>query len=538
MNWAKIAKRILLFGAAVVILVVGAAYIVIHTTAFNRFVLEKVVEQAQEATGSQVEIRSMQIHWDHLGVDLYGVVIHGSGPQTGPPFLTADHIGVGLKIISILRKKVDLRELIIDNPSLDLRINARGDSNLPKPASSKPSTNPVDTLFTLAIGHLVVNSGTIRYNDQRVPLAVDLRDLHSDISYGLLSGTYKGSLNYDQGTLLLQAYSSIQHSAQLNFTASRTEFDVEPLSLTSGQTRLSAHLKLKNYENPYIEGTYEGTVSTPEIALILKNSSLPAGRVALNGSLKYQYAPDQTFLSSTTVTGQVSSDQLGIQVGRASTNVRAVKGSFVLEKGNLQIPGLEADLLQGHLKAQGDMRDLAGKPSTRLTANVKNVSLEAVNNALPRSSYDRLHFVGTANLDVQASWPSSINDIVAHTRVTISSPQKRANPRTIPLSGLLDVRYDGTHDTIAFAQSHLQTGSTQVSLTGTVSKQSNLSVQANTADLREITALVSELQAATATGTSTPSPTSRSSRLSALFRPSFWRCQKSAASGNADGKQR
>src|ERR1700722_19360677 len=82
MNWAKIAKRTLMIGAAVVLLLVGAAYIIIHTAAFNRFVLQQVVEQAQEATGSRVEIRSMQIHWDHLGVDLYGVVIHGNARQS------------------------------------------------------------------------------------------------------------------------------------------------------------------------------------------------------------------------------------------------------------------------------------------------------------------------------------------------------------------------------------------------------------------------------------------------------------------------
>ena len=189
----------------------------------------------------------------------------------------------------------------------------------------------------------------------------------------------------------------------------------------------------------------------------------------------------------------------------ASTIAQSVKGSFSVDKGNLHVPSLEADLLHGHLKAQGDMIDLAGRSSTRVTAALNGVSLEALNGALPPGSYDRLHLVGNANIEAQAAWPARIENVVAHAHVAITTPQQQPSPQSIPLNGVLDVRYDGPHDTIAFGQSHLQTGSTQVSLTGTVSKQSNLMVQANTRDLREVSALVSEISAVTSSS-SVPTP--------------------------------
>ena len=136
MRWAKAVRTTLLIVVGAIVLLIGAAYVIFHTTAFNRFVLAKLVQQAEQATGSRVDIRSMEIHWDKLDVDLYGLVIHGKEAASAPPFFQADHVGVGLKIVSILRKKVDVRELVVDRPALDLRVNAKGQTNIPKPASS------------------------------------------------------------------------------------------------------------------------------------------------------------------------------------------------------------------------------------------------------------------------------------------------------------------------------------------------------------------------------------------------------------------
>lgn len=495
-----------LIGAGVIVILAGAAYVTVHTSAFNRFALQEVVEEARRAAGSPVEIRSMEIHWSRLGVDLYGIVIQGQG-DTQPPFLRADHLEVGLKIISILRRKVDLRELVIDRPALNLRVNAQGQTNLPKPASrNSSSSSPVNTLFDLAIGHLVINSGEFHYNDRAVPVSVDLRGFQVDASYGPLAGTYRGSLAYNHGQVSVRDFNPIGHDARMNFTVSRSQLDFDPLTVVAGETRVTARGKLANYESPNVQFTYESSVSTPQLARILKISELPAGQVAVTGFARYQYAAEQPFLRSILANGQISAPRLGVQIERASTEARAVKGSFALEKGNLHVAALEAGLLQGHLRAKGDVLDLAGHTSTRLTASLNEISLEAVNQALPPGSYDRLHFAGNVNIDAEASWPSRIDDVVAHARVLIVSPTKPLDAESIPLNGMLDIRYDGPHKTVDFAQSHLQTGSTQVSLVGRVSKQSNLAVQANTTDLREVTALVSEIGAATSTSSRPATP--------------------------------
>src|SRR5579884_4058041 len=111
MNWGKIVKRTLLVAAGVIVLLAGAAYVIVHTKAFSNYVLEKVVQEAESATGSRVTIRSMQINWTKLAVDIYGLVIEGKGAPPEPPFLQANHLMVDLKIVSVLRHKVDLSAL-------------------------------------------------------------------------------------------------------------------------------------------------------------------------------------------------------------------------------------------------------------------------------------------------------------------------------------------------------------------------------------------------------------------------------------------
>jgi translocation and assembly module TamB len=498
-NWKKKILAMLLVMMGIAAALAGAAYIIVHTRVFTRFVLAKVIRQSESATGGRVAINRMEIHWSKLGVDFYDFAVYGHQGTSQPPLLRASHLGIGLKIVSMIRRKIDLSEIVLDEPVLDLRVNAKGETNWPSFLSSGEPSDPVGTAFDMAIGRLVVNAGQIYYNDQQLPLSADLRDFRTDVRFSIPAREYKGSLGYDHGRIVAKDFNPVEHGAQLKFVASRSELNVDPLVLTTGNSRFTAHLRLTDYTNPEIQGNYGAILFTQEIAQILKTPSLPAGQVSASGALHYRTVPNASFLDSAYVDGRLSSPRLRLQSGQVSADAKSVRGSFQLEKGNLRIQDFEADLLQGHLNADGEVRDVAGRSSTHLAAVLKGVSLEAVSNALPPGSYNRLRFTGRAGGDVEAAWSGSFQAIVAHSHITIVPPLRvKTTNGQIPLSGAIDVRYDGARDTASFGQSHLQTGATQLSLSGTLSKQSNVTVQANTSDLREVSALISEIQAATA----------------------------------------
>ncbi len=507
MSWKKKVGIALVVILAVLVLLAGAVYFYVQTPAFNRFALNKIVEETQAATGARMRIGRVDIHWRKLGVDFYNVILYGRQGETAPPLLRADHLGVGLKIVSFLKRDVDLAEIILDRPVLNLRVDAKGQTNIPQSNGSKNTANPVDTLFKMAIGHVLVTNGQIDYNDQQTPLIADLSYFRADIKFGFFSRNYTGSVAYSRGRIVAGSFNPIEHSAQLDFAATPSQLDLNPVTISAGKSHITAHAILFDYNNPRVQGTYDAIILTPELATILKEPSIPSGQVAATGSLRYQNQPGRSFLASLYADGRIASPELLVRSGGIATSAKSVRGAFTLENGNLRVPNLDADLFQGHVNANAQISDLTGKAATRINATVRNVSLDRVTDTLPRGSYERVRATGQVNAQAQASWSGTIDNIQAQAHVTIVSPAaKQPSGSVIPLNGVLDVRYDGARSTIAFGQSHLQTGATQLALSGTVSKQSNLSVQANTTDLHELSALITEIGAATAKPSASTQP--------------------------------
>jgi uncharacterized protein involved in outer membrane biogenesis len=244
-------------------------------------VLTKVIQQAEAATGAPVSIKRMDIHWKKLGVDFYDFAINGTAGATEPPLFRANHLGIGLKIVSVLKRKIDLSEIVLDEPVLDLQINAHGATNIPAPRSSNSPSNPVNTAFDMAIGHVLINAGRIYYNDRQIPLSADLSDFQANVKFSVLAGQYQGSLGYDRGRIVAKDFDPVEHAAQLKFAASRSELDIAPIILTVENSRLTARATLVNYASPVIQGGYDAVVYTQEIGRILKSPSPARSAIAV-----------------------------------------------------------------------------------------------------------------------------------------------------------------------------------------------------------------------------------------------------------------
>ncbi len=80
------------------------------------------------------------------------------------------------------RKKWYLSEVTIDHAVAQIRVDANGNNNLPKPQQSS-SSNGVQTLFDLAIRHAVLERGEIYYNDRQSALDADLHDVTLNAAY-------------------------------------------------------------------------------------------------------------------------------------------------------------------------------------------------------------------------------------------------------------------------------------------------------------------------------------------------------------------
>ena len=493
--------------AAAVLVLALAAIVVIHTSRFQHFVLAQIEQKAQASLGARLTIERMAINWRLFTIDFYGITLHGKEGASEAPLLAADHLRVRLKILSVMRRKVDLEEIVFDQPVAHLRIDRDGNSNLPQSpsASGKPGAS-IDNLLDLAIRHVELNSGQIYYNDRQSPLTAELHDFHTQIRFVPVINEYRGELGYGDGRLTAKTFRPVSHRLQLNFVVSRSGIVADPATVATEKSTLNIHAKLTNYERARIEGTYDGVLSTIELSRFLDSPSIPAGEVALTGNLRYMSEPNQSAVDSAYLDGRISSSRLVVTAGSMQAIPKAIHAQFRLRDGNLVVSNAEADLLGGHIGANYEMTHVSGDSHSRLEAFVRNVSLEAMNSAARIQNRRTAQVSGNVDGTIGAAWTSSLKDGAARAHFVIRSPSQPVVGRTaIPLDGRIDVNYDGKQNTVSFGQSYVRTGDTTVSVTGVLSKRSRLDVQASTGNLHEVVALVSAFENSSATTNAAPS---------------------------------
>src|SRR5579859_4822866 len=127
-----------------------AALLTLHSSRFHRYVLQTIVQNAQQATGGRAEVGDYTFRWSGLRVDLYRVALHGTEPATSAPLIWVDHIAAGLRLGSWRGTKVYLNDAEIDHPVVHFLVDDSGHTNLPEPPPS-PSGGQSTDVFDLAV---------------------------------------------------------------------------------------------------------------------------------------------------------------------------------------------------------------------------------------------------------------------------------------------------------------------------------------------------------------------------------------------------
>ena len=471
-----------------------AAIVFLRSSAFHRFVLAQIVERASQATGSRVEVGDFQFRWSGLTVDLYRIVLHGSEAASHPPLLMVDHLMVGLKIISLWRRKVDVNEIVIDHPALHFSVDQNGRSNLAlPPKSAGGGSSP--SIFDLAVGHFVVNQGELNYRDRQIPLDGEVHDLHAEISFESAKTEYDGTLGYRDGRVQVGAFNPVEHGLEVRFGATPAGMTFDSLVLNAGASIISAQARLQNYDNPAVDGSYQADVSTQEIGKILKATPFPVGQVSAQGTVHYQNHADQSFLDNLLIAGQFRSKALALNMPQARANVRAVSGDYRLSGGTLEARNVRADVLGGRVSGELTLTHLSERPAAKVTAAIHDVSLEAVSAATNTTALRRAAISGSLNGKIEGTWEGSGQNVQLHADATIaaSAPAQQSaesGQNVIPLQGDVHLAYAGRTGMIALSRSRLATSHSSLILDGSTGRRSSLNIQAQSDDLREVDQIV------------------------------------------------
>jgi len=486
-------------GVLALVIAIGAAagYFYLRSRGFREFAMRKIVAQADRATGGRTQIGGLDFTLSTLTAHLYNVVIRGTEPAGAPPLLQLDKLTVGLKIRSVLHRKISLSELIIEHPVAYLEVYRDGKNNLPNPPpnQARGSTN----VFDLAVGHVALIRGEAIYQDKKIPVDADLYDLGTDVTFESLATRYSGSISYDNGHLHYGQYAPLPHSLNAKFTATPSLLSVESATMKVASSTATLHANLTNYSNPTISGDYDLHIHTQDFAAMSPQIK-PSGDLILTGKIDYQGEPNQPTLRSITVEGHIGSDNLLAVSSRGRINLRKLQGKYQLANGSLRATGVEAELFNGRFNADLNMKDLDITPTSRVRAALHGISLQAVQQALGRRELDRVAIVGTLDGTTNASWGGGggTRNLRAQADLSVRSagsvPGRSAT--RIPVDGVIHATYDGPKNILTVHQTTLRIPSTNLSADGQVSKHSNLEVRVASGDLHQLMALVSAFRSA------------------------------------------
>ncbi len=487
-RWKRVAAWILGV-VALLILAAGIGIVVLlHSPSFHNYVLRTAEKNATNALNTRVQLQNFAIHPATLSLDLYGLMVDGTGPGANRPLLQVDHIGLGVRVISVLHRQWNLDNVAVDHPVLTLIVDQSGRNNLPVPKSSNNSST---NIFDLAIRRIVLDRGEVHYNDRKDTLAADLRDLVFQSSYDTTdNGRYFGRLSYRDGHLQYGPYAPLQHDFQAQFDVRHTRTQITNVVLRSGSSQLKLDASLENYGNPTVHATYAISLDGAQLRSVLKNSSLPSGSIQTDGTADYVSFAGKPLLDTTTVQGTIRSSLLQVRTPSLRTDLRDLAASYNLANGNAEVKDLRVRILGGELAGAATVRDLSGKSEGHVLAKVRGVSLADLKTLANSASLRTVAISGRGNADTTATWTGNMQDLVARVNATanagVAPARQNIAANTIPVNAVIHARYVSAGQQITLDQSYIRTQQTSLNMNGTVSRRSALQVQIQSNDLHEL----------------------------------------------------
>src|SRR5689334_15407206 len=120
-------KQIVSIGLGLVGLIVVIAIlavVAVQTDSFRNYVRRKIITAAEDGTGGRVEIESFSFSPRRLEAVVTNFVIHGKEPQGAAPFARASRVQVNVRLLTSLRRILDISYLGVERPQANIMVFA------------------------------------------------------------------------------------------------------------------------------------------------------------------------------------------------------------------------------------------------------------------------------------------------------------------------------------------------------------------------------------------------------------------------------
>ncbi len=352
-------------------------------------VRQKIVTTVETATGGRVEIGSFGFDWRHLRAEVREFVIHGSEPAGKPPLLHAASVSIGIKLVSILKRDIDIQYLNVTEPRVYLIIAADGSTNIPQPKiKSTGKSSTIDDILKLAIGNFSLQRGTFEVEAKsRTPFDARGENLNLNLAYDRAGPRYRGKLLVQPLHLSYDDYGPTPFDVNLGVTMEKNRISVDSGRLVTGATQIDVSGAVDNLgASPRGNFRYEARVALTDIARIFRIPELRAGRATAGGNATWTEAAGFALAGNLHATGaeyrdrnirlvDFRADGVGTLVA-GGVDVSGVRiagfyardkhrepvegriGAFTVRRKDLDFKGVALTLLTGSFRGDVSVRNL------------------------------------------------------------------------------------------------------------------------------------------------------------------------------------
>jgi translocation and assembly module TamB len=448
--------------ALTILLLVGAV-VVVRTHWFREQVRLRIVSEVERATGGRVEIGGFRFAWEHLDVEIDSFVLHGKEPAGEPPLFKSRLVRLGLRLVSILDRRVDIDSLVVVEPKVRIVVYKDGSTNLPKPVVARSGKTPVEEFLALAIRRFRIESGLVEINERRVPLDVRGENLTARLSYERAGPRYSGEVSVRQLQLTPDFANVPPMDADFSISLEGNRLSIGAARFATAGSAGQGTATVENLLAPRVNASFDARLSLGELLKALKSPASGSGNLQVTG--KYSLSGISDYLLTARASGSgLSAQAAGVRVEKAR-----LTSEVELRPGLATFRKLAVSALGGTFLGEASIEK---NRKFHVTGETHTISI---------SELARLRGIEAGAWNGTVSGPVDLEG-----ELSGGNPQGlkatanlsvEASAKERPVAGVVNVSFDQRAGTLELRDSHLATAATRIQFDGTLERSIRATVE-------------------------------------------------------------
>ncbi|HXM46195.1 MAG TPA: hypothetical protein VN924_33490, partial [Bryobacteraceae bacterium] len=497
--------------AALALAVALSAVLVLRSDWFREKVRQRIVAEVEKATGGRAEIAAFRFDWKQMRAEVDGFVLHGSEPPDGPPLFRADAVVLGIKIVDLLKRSVDLQYLDVRHPQVYAILYPDGHTNLPAPKVRRAGKGAIETILDLAINRFSLQNGSFEVSGQgKTPFDAQGRNLRAEFSYDAAGPRYGGEVSIAPALFHWGGYRPVPLDVSLALAVEKNRVRIDSGRVSTGQSQVEFSGAIDSLTDFSGAFQYKVLASLGEVTRTfglrtqLEGPVTLTGKASFHGASNYQaggslhaagvlFSPDPHFtlrdfhadggfridprrmaVSGLRIAGLAAASLAGTNRALEPFQVSGRIESVVLRQKTLDAAGIHLDTLDGSFEGKAQIADL------------RRVHVEGDVTSFDLRKLMRVYNGQSVPWDAAASGPMQLSVTIGNGSTLQIGGRMAISPTGTgaPVHGSINATYDAASETLDLGTSFLALPFTRLDFSGVLGRL--LRVHADSRNLDEV----------------------------------------------------